>query len=148
MSGRMSKMVLIPVFEDGKVIAQVEENNNLDFWDGRNYTSGSTGRHLGYTRLQSGKWVLIHGTQWQGERASAEVVSAEDLIQAAAKTNHLDEIFETYPELSESGFLDKEVTASEPELFEGDIVPFGNGAHVVIPGKYIGMKIKYKIIRS
>ena len=28
--------------ENGKVIAMVEANNNLDWWDGSNWTCGST----------------------------------------------------------------------------------------------------------
>ena len=53
----------VNVLEDGVVIARVEYNNNLDFWDGHNWTCGSTGRHLGLTQLRDGRFVLIHGTQ-------------------------------------------------------------------------------------
>ena len=63
------------------VVARVEYNSNLDHWDGSNWTCGSTGRHKGLTRLADGRYVLIHGTQWQGERDTAEIISAEQALQ-------------------------------------------------------------------
>ena len=67
--------------ENGKVIAMVEANNNLDWWDGSNWTCGSTGRHKGLTRLSDGRYVLIHTTQWQGERDYAEIISEKQALQ-------------------------------------------------------------------
>jgi len=138
-------MVKVPVYENEEVVARVEYNDNLDFWDGRNMTCGSTGRHLGYTRLKSGKFVLIHGTQWQGEKASAEVVSGEELVQAAARTGHVDDIYAAYPELK--GLLEEEeMDQPEPETIEAEVVGFGNGAHVTLPKTLIGKKIRYTVV--
>jgi len=67
--------------ENGRVIAMVKANNNLDWWDGSNWTCGSTGRHKGLTRLADGRYVLIHTTQWQGERDWAEIVTPEQALQ-------------------------------------------------------------------
>lgn len=67
--------------ENGRVIAMVEANNNLDRWDGSNWTCGSTGRHKGLTRLSDGRYVLIHTTQWQGERDYAEIISEKQALQ-------------------------------------------------------------------
>jgi hypothetical protein len=140
-------MAKVPVFEGGEVVARVEYNSNLDFWDGRNWTSGSTGRHLGYTRLKSGKFVLIHGTQWEGEKASAEVVTPSELVQAAARTGHLDDIYTAYPELK--GTLEEEeIDAPEPEQIEAEVVGFGNGAHVTLPKTLIGRKIRYVVVED
>ena len=73
-------MAKIPVYEDGNIIARVNYNSDLDYWDGRNWTCGSTGHHKGLTKLKkSGQYVLIHGTQWQGERDSAEIISKEEV---------------------------------------------------------------------
>lgn len=138
-------MTKVPVFEDGQVITRVEHNTNLDFWDGHNWTSGSTGRHLGYTRLKSGKFVLIHGTQWQDEKDRAEVVTPGELIQAAARTGHLEDLYADYPELRDIGLPDEEAEVLEPESYEAEIVAFGNGAHVILPKNLIGMKIRYII---
>jgi hypothetical protein len=135
----------VPVLENGKVIAQVDYNDALDYWDGHNYTCGSTGRHLGYTRLKSGKWVLIHGSQWQGEQNSAEVVTAEELVQAAARTGNLDELYKTYPDLKTT-LPDEEENTPEVQEMEAEVVSFGNGAHIVIPKGYIGKKISYRFI--
>lgn len=88
--------------EDGEVIAEVEYSDNLDFWDGRNWTCGETGRHKGLTRLESGEYVLIHGTQWQGERDHAEIISASQALQEilrARKNELLDE--ERFADLKE-----------------------------------------------
>lgn len=135
----------VPVLENGKVVARVDYNDALDYWDGHNYTCGSTGRHMGYTRLKSGKWVLIHGSQWQGEQDSAEVVSAEELVQAAARTGKLDELVKNYPELKEM-LPDSEAEEPDVEEFEAFVTEFGNGAHVVIPKEHVGKKISYQFI--
>ena len=73
---------MVNVFdEDGEIIGQVAYNSNLDFWDGRNWTNGGTGRHSGLTQLADGRFVLIHGTQWQGEKDTAEVITPERALQ-------------------------------------------------------------------
>lgn len=71
----------VPVYNGEECVARVEYNNNLDFWDGSNWTCGSLGRHKGITRLKKTKqFVLIHGTQWQGERNHAEIISDEEAL--------------------------------------------------------------------
>jgi len=72
----------------GRIIARVQYNANLDFFDGNNMTCGEMGRHLGITRLQDGRYVLIHGTQWQGERNWAEVVMDGEALDAIMRTGH------------------------------------------------------------
>lgn len=76
--------------EDGHVIAQVKYNRNLDYWDGRNWTCGSVGRHKGLTRLKDGRYVLIYGTQWQGERDWAEVISPSRALQEILRSGNLE----------------------------------------------------------
>jgi hypothetical protein len=91
---------MINVYEGDEVIGQVSENTNLDYWDGHNHTCGSTGRHKGLTQLQDGRYVLIHGTQWQGEKDTAEVISAETALKEILVSGN-DELFKDYPELKE-----------------------------------------------
>lgn len=103
----------VPVFDEyGEVIAQVEYNENLDFWDGNNHTCGSTGRHMGLTKLASGNYVLIHGTQWQGESDTAEIVSAKQALSAILRSGNdellEEEKFKDLKELMEES-LDQEV---------------------------------------
>ncbi len=87
------------MYEEGRVVARVEYNNNLDFWDGNNWTCGSTGRHLGLTKLRkSGQYVLIHGTQWQGEKDSAEIITDEEAYQYIANSEKWD-LLEKFPDL-------------------------------------------------
>jgi hypothetical protein len=92
---------MIPVYDyEGEIIAEVEYNSNLDFWDGRNWTNGGTGRHSGLTQLSDGRYVLIHGTQWQGERDTAEIITPEQAIQEIMRSGST-ELFNRFPELRE-----------------------------------------------
>ena len=94
---------------DGNVIARVEYNNELDYWDGRNWTCGQTGRHLGITRLRkSGQYVIIKGTDWQGERDRAYVVSKEKALQAILSSENVE-------------LLDRKMFAELKELYNQEI---------------------------
>jgi len=77
-----------------EVIARVRYNQNLDFWDGRNWQNGGMGRHKGITKLKDGRYVLIHGTQWQGEKDWAEIISPEQALQEILKSGNT-ELLET-----------------------------------------------------
>lgn len=92
---------MIPVYdEEGDVVAEVEYNSNLDYWDGNNHTCGSTGRHKGLTQLETGEYVLIHGSQWQGERDSAEIISPDQAVKEIVRSGNI-ELFESFPDLAE-----------------------------------------------
>lgn len=92
-------MAKVNVYEDGKVIARVQYNDNLDFWDGKNWTCGSIGRHLGLTRLRkSGQYVLIHGTDLQGEQDRAEIVTDEEAYQVIISSGNT-ELLDKFPDL-------------------------------------------------
>ena len=77
------------VAESGRVVAQVAYNGDLDQWDGYNRTCGSPGHHHGLARLMDGRYVLIQGTQWEGERDIAWVISEEAAIQAILASDNL-----------------------------------------------------------
>jgi len=79
----------VPVYKDNEIVARVKYNDNLDFWDGNNFTCGSTGNHKGLTKLKkSGEYVLIHGTQWEGRRDWAEVISPEEALQEILRSRN------------------------------------------------------------
>jgi len=80
----------VNVYEHDRVVARVKYNACLDYWDGSNWTCGSTGRHKGLTRLKDGRYVLIHGTQWQGERDWAEIISPEQALQEILKSGNVE----------------------------------------------------------
>lgn len=68
--------------ENNGIIARVNYNNDLDYWDGRNHTNGGMGMHKGITKLsKSDKYVIIVGTEWQGQSDKAYVVSDEVALQ-------------------------------------------------------------------
>ena len=68
-------------FGENRIISRVKYNSILDYWDGHNWTNGGTGRHKGLTKLKDGRYVLIEGTQWQGQRNFAFVISKERALQ-------------------------------------------------------------------
>lgn len=98
--------------ENGQVVGRVRYNNNLDWWDGNNWTCGAVGKHKGLTKLKDGRYVLIHGTQWQGEKDYAEIISPEEALQEilqSGNTNLLNtEKFAELKELYEKTMLVEE----------------------------------------
>ncbi len=91
---------MIPVYdEDGTIVAEVEANTNLDYWDGHNYTCGHTGRHRGLTQLESGEYVLIHSTQWVGERDYGEIVTPAAALAEILRSRNL-ELLDQFPDLA------------------------------------------------
>lgn len=89
----MAKEYRINVYDNecqDEVVARVRYNQDLDYWDGRNWTNGGTGRHLGITKLKDGRYVLIHGTQWQGEKDYGLLCSADDALQAILKSGNIE----------------------------------------------------------
>ena len=73
-----------------EVVARVRYNQDLDYWDGRNWQNGGTGRHKGITKLKDGRYVIIKGTDWQGERDYAYIVDAEEALQEILKSQRLE----------------------------------------------------------
>ena len=88
--GRSAKQYRVNVYEDGDVIARVRYNSALDYWDGSNWLNGGTGRHKGITKLKDGRYVIIIGSDWQGERDYAYVVDADEALQEILKAQQLD----------------------------------------------------------
>jgi len=92
---------MVAVTDDtGDIVAEVDYTDNLDYWDGRNHTCGSTGRHKGLTQLPDGRFVLVHGSDWQGERNTAEFITAARAVQEILRSGNTD-LFDDYPELAE-----------------------------------------------
>lgn len=85
----MAKQYRVNVYDgNNNVVARVRYNSCLDYWDGRNWTNGGVGRHKGLTKLRDGRYVLIHGTQWQGEKDWAEIISPEQALQEILKSGN------------------------------------------------------------
>ena len=95
-------MSTIRCYKNGTVKGMVEYTSNLDHWDGHNYTSGSTGHHIGVSKTKSGEFYVCHGTQWQGERDYAEIITeeqAKELCLHHKPAQYLNLFGEELPEL-------------------------------------------------
>lgn len=79
---------------ESAVVGRVRYNADLDYWDGRNFTNGGTGRHKGIAKLKNGQYVIINGTQWQGEKDTAYIVTDEEALQEILKSGN-SELLET-----------------------------------------------------
>lgn len=93
----MGKSYTVSVYESEqreKVVARVKYNQDLDYWDGRNYSNGGMGRHKGLAKLRDGRWVIIYGSDWQGERDYGIVVTAEEALQEILKSGN-EQLLET-----------------------------------------------------
>lgn len=79
----------VTVFDDkGNKVSRVRYNANLDYWNGREHQNGGSGRHKGLTKLQDGRYVLIFGTDFQGEKDRAEVISPEEALRLILKSGN------------------------------------------------------------
>jgi len=75
----------VAVYENGKILAIVEINRNLD---GDAGNSGFDGIHLGLTRLNDGRYVLISSSQWEGDEQSAEVITSDKAFDYICQTGN------------------------------------------------------------
>ena len=90
---------MINVYDDeGNIIALVKYTTNLDFWDGNNMTCGMMGVHKGLTKLKDGRFVLVHSSQWEGNRDSAAVVEPQEALREILLSENT-ELLDKYPEL-------------------------------------------------
>ena len=94
-------MTLAVYDENDEIVGEVEYDNNLDYWDGRNYTCGSTGRHKGLAQMSDGQFVLINGSQWQKEKNTAKIISKRQAVQEVLKSGNTN-LFDDFPELEET----------------------------------------------
>jgi len=99
---------------DGDVIARVRYNQDLDFWNGRNWQNGGMGRHKGITKLKDGRYVIIIGSDWQGERDYAYVVNAHEALQEILKSGNI-ELLETKKFAELKKLYEKQMAQEEEE---------------------------------
>lgn len=86
-----NKQYRINVYENEnqeEIVSRVRYNSVLDYWDGRNLSNGGVGRHRGLTKLKDGRYVLIYGTQWQGEHDYAVIISAERALKEILRSHN------------------------------------------------------------
>ena len=87
----MAKEYRISVYNEyggNEIVGRVRYNAALDYWDGRNWSNGGVGMHKGISKLKDGRYVIIIGTQWQGQRDYAYVVDPDTALQEIFKAGH------------------------------------------------------------
>lgn len=84
--------------ENNEVIGEVEYNNKLDYWDGRNYVNGGVGLHKGFGQLKDNRFYMIHGTQWQGQFDNAKICDPKEIVKEAIRTGNTNEL-DKFPKL-------------------------------------------------
>ena len=77
------------------IVGKVTYNQDLDFWDGRNYSCGQCGYHNGIARLKKpykdGRlFVLIVGTDYQGEKDWASLKTDQEILDIIIDSNNLE----------------------------------------------------------
>lgn len=72
---------MIKVYDENRgIVGVVKYNSDLDMLKGSNYQNGGIGRHKGLTRLKNGAYVLIYGSDWQGDESYGEIISAREAL--------------------------------------------------------------------
>jgi len=82
-------------YDNEIIVGKVTYNQDLDYWDGRNYSCGSCGYHNGLARLKrpykDGRlFVLIVGTDYQGEKDWASLKTDKEILNIIVKSNNLE----------------------------------------------------------
>ena len=103
------------------IVARVKYNEKLDYWNGRNWGNGGLGMHKGITRLKDGRFVIIIGSQKQGSKDYAYIVSKEEALQEILKSDKLElledkkfaELKTLYEKLCELEEIDEVETTAE-----------------------------------
>jgi len=97
---------------EGIVVARVKYNKNLDSIINTDCCNPKLGLHRGLTKLKTGKYVLIYGTDWQGSKDYAEIISKEEALNEILKSDN-DYLLEKYPDLKE--LYDTSIITEEEE---------------------------------
>ena len=115
------KQYRVNVYDGNDVVARVRYNQDLDYWNGRNWQNGGLGLHKGITKLRDGRYVLIHGTDWQGERDWAEIVSPEQALQEILRSGNTELLdtkkFAELKKLYEEKYLLEDDDLEEEDLY-------------------------------
>lgn len=98
------------------IVARVQYNEKLDYWDGKNFYNGGQGMHKGITKLKDGRFVIIIGSDWQGAKDYAYVVDKKEALVEILKSGNMEllekkkiaELKKLHDELSETEELDEE----------------------------------------
>lgn len=80
----------LPTIYKKEIIARVRYNNILDYWNGTDWCNGRLGTHKGLTKLKDGRYVLIEGSDYEGDKDTAYVISKEEALKQILRSGNLD----------------------------------------------------------
>lgn len=103
-------MSKVNVYRNGcELIGVVNYNNNLDYFEGMNLQNGGVGCHKGITKLRDGSFVIIIGSDYQGDSNHAYVASDEEALTEIIESGNLELLdlrkFKSLKELYEKTML-------------------------------------------
>jgi hypothetical protein len=92
-------------FQDNQIVARVNYNQRLDYWNGNNMQNGGMGRHKGITKLRKPvdpkkPYVIIIGSQWQGSTDYGYLVTAQEAAQEVMQSGDQESDW-LWPEIAE-----------------------------------------------
>lgn len=117
-------------YKNPEIITRVKYNALLDYWDGSNWSDGNVGCHRGLAYLRaSKKYVLIHGSDWQGDNDYGEIISDRravlEILRYEWKSGEgTRKIIKKFPSLTEKYNIEKEkfsLEGYEIEIFSGRV---------------------------
>ena len=92
-------MVKVPVYlseQDKRTpVARVMYNTDLDYWTGNDWQNGGVGCHKGITKLRDGRYVIIYGSQWDGDKDYGIIVSPQEALAEITNARRT-ELLKTY----------------------------------------------------
>jgi hypothetical protein len=80
--------------EEGAIVdtdRAAKQWDEASFWDGRNHISKATGDQFTHETLyksSKGRYYIVHSSQWQGSRDSAEEISQIDAVTWLLQNEH------------------------------------------------------------
>jgi len=71
----------VNVYDNGKLVAEVDYNDNLGVFCNFDKENQSANRYMGITRLEDSRYVLIYGTDVHFENNEAWIISPEKALR-------------------------------------------------------------------
>lgn len=103
--------------ERKELVGVVNYNNKLDYVVGTNWQNGGVGYHKGITKLKDGSYVIIIGSDYQGDKDYGYIVSENEALKEIIESGNLELLqgkkFKSLRELYEKSMLIEDETEDD-----------------------------------